>query len=91
MCNCRQETEARLLKAIPEQLPKGHAGLSVRLTGYALMMDGGVAKSRQVMPIEITYQAPTRAGVMRDKKQSMSMVANFCMFCGEKYEKDSVA
>ena len=55
------------------------------------MMDGGVAKSRQVMPIEITYQAPTRAGVMRDKKQSMSMVANFCMFCGEKYEKDSVA
>jgi hypothetical protein len=88
MCNCRQETEARLLEALPETLPKGHKNLSARLTGYALMFGGGEMQSRQIMPIEVTYQAPTKAGVMKDKKQSMSMQANYCMFCGEKYDKD---
>ena len=78
-----------MLEALPAQLPAGHEGLSARLTGYALMMgDGAVAKSRQVMPIDIEYRALTRAGVMKTKKQSMSMMANYCMFCGEKYEKD---
>ncbi|WP_405120787.1 hypothetical protein [Pseudomonas leptonychotis] len=42
--------------------------------------------SRQIMPIGITYQAPTKGGVMKDKKMKMSMAASFCMFCGEKYE-----
>lgn len=76
------------MEALPGQLPEGHAGLSVRLTGYALMMGGGMAKSRQVMPIDIEYQAPTRVGVMKTKKKSMSMMASYCMFCGEKYAKD---
>lgn len=88
MCNCRQETERRLLEALPDQLPEGHQNLSARLTGYALMLGEGLMVSRQIMPIEVTYQAPTKAGVMKDKKQSMSMQANFCMFCGEKYDKD---
>jgi hypothetical protein len=87
MCDCRQKTEARLLNALPEQLPKDHANLRVSLAGYALMMGTGTAQSRQVMPIDITYQAPTKAGVMKEKKQKMSMMANYCMFCGEPYEK----
>lgn len=87
MCNCRVETEARLMKAIPEQLPEGHRNLRVSLGGYALIMGESGAQSRQVMPIAITYEAPNRAGAMKDKKQSMSMMANYCMFCGEKYEK----
>ena len=85
MCNCRQETEARLLESLPKLLPEGHQNLSARLTGYALMMGNGTMQSRQIMPIDITYQAPTKAGVMKDKRQSMSMQANYCMFCGEKY------
>ena len=88
MCDCRQKTERRLLEALPAQLPEGHKNLSARLTGYAIMLGDGVMASRQVMPIDITYQAPNRAGVMKDKKQSMSMQANYCMFCGEKYDKD---
>lgn len=86
MCDCRKQTELRLIDAVSQTLPEGHEALCVRLDGYALMMGEGVAKSRQVMPISITYRAPTRAGVMKDKKQSMSMMANYCMFCGEKYE-----
>ena len=77
------------MEALPGQLPEGHTDLRVSLTGYALMMGDGGAKSRQVMPISIEFRAPTRAGAMKDKKQSMSMVANFCMFCGEKYDKES--
>jgi hypothetical protein len=88
MCNCRQETEARLLEHLPAQLPECHKNLSARLTGYALMFGDGKMQSRQVMPIDITYQAPTKAGVMKDKKKSMSMQANYCMFCGEKYDRD---
>ncbi|MNR62045.1 hypothetical protein D3C85_1839540 [compost metagenome] len=52
------------------------------------MCGEGVMVSRQVMPIDITYRAPNKAGVMKDKKQSMSMQANFCMLCGEKYDKN---
>jgi hypothetical protein len=89
MCNCKQETEAGLAEALPDQLPEGHEGLSARLTGYAMMIGDGVMHLRQVMPIAVTYRAPTKAGVMKEKKQSMSMQANYCMFCGEKYEKDA--
>ncbi|WP_156162094.1 hypothetical protein [Pseudomonas sp. MRSN 12121] len=78
-----------MLEALPERLPEGHKNLSARLTGYALMFCDGKMQSRQVMPIEVAYQAPTKAGGMKDKKQSMSMQANYCMFCGEKYNKDA--
>ena len=86
MCDCRKRIESQLLEDIPAQLPAGYQRLSVRLEGYALMMGEGTMKSRQIMPIEITYQAPTKAGVMKDKKQTMNMAASYCMFCGEKYE-----
>ena len=75
-----------LMEDLPAQLPKGHQRLRVSLQGYALMMGVGAAKSQQFMPIEVTYQAPTKAGVMKDKKQTMNMAASHCMFCGEKYE-----
>ncbi|WP_152545508.1 hypothetical protein [Pseudomonas chlororaphis] len=65
--------------------------MSARLAGYALMFSDGVMQSCQIMQIEVTYQAPTRAGVMKEKRQLMSMKANYCMFCGEKYDKDEPA
>jgi hypothetical protein len=91
MCTCKQDTEARLLEALPAELPEGFKGLSARLTGYAMMFGGQRAQFKQVMPIEVTFQVPTKAGVMKDKKRSMSMLANYCMFCGEKYDKDEPA
>ncbi|WP_223507792.1 hypothetical protein [Pseudomonas sp. BF-B-25] len=76
------------MEALPEQLPKDHKNLRVSLGGYALMMGEGIAQSRQVMPIDIYFSAPTRGGVFKDKKQTMNMMANYCMFCGVKYDKD---
>lgn len=86
MCDCRARIETQLRQDIPAQLPQDHQHLGVRLEGYALIMGEGVMTSRQIMPISITYQAPTKAGVMKDKKKAMNMAASFCMFCGEKYE-----
>jgi hypothetical protein len=85
MCDCRNRIESKLREDLPAQLPEGHKDLGVRLEGYALMMGEGVMRSRQIMPIEITYQAPTKAGVMKARKQTMSMAASYCMFCGERY------
>lgn len=85
MCDCRQRIESMLQEDLPAQLPAGHQNLNVRLQGYALMMGEGSMRSQQIMPFEVTYQAPTKAGAMKDKKQVMNMAASFCMFCGEKY------
>ena len=89
MCNCKQDTERRLIEALsePEQLPEGAINISARLTGYAMMLEEGrTMRYRQVMPIDVEFQAPTKAGAMKIKKQKMSMQANYCMFCGTKYE-----
>ncbi|MEO8641887.1 hypothetical protein [Pseudomonas sp.] len=88
MCNCKQDTESRLVEALaePDQLPEGATKISARLTGYAMMLGENLMRFRQVMPIEVEFQLPTKAGVMKLKKQKMSMTANYCMFCGEKYE-----
>ncbi|MFK3971074.1 hypothetical protein ACI2KS_10145 [Pseudomonas sp. NPDC087358] len=57
------------------------------LDGYALMCGSGTAKSQQFMRAEVSYQKPTKAGVLKPKKESVNMLAKFCMFCGESYEK----
>lgn len=85
MCDCRSRIESKLLEDLPGKLPEGHKDLSVRLEGYALMMGQGTMQSRQIMPVEVTYQAPTRKGEMKPKKQTLNMAASHCMFCGEKY------
>jgi hypothetical protein len=88
MCECKQKNEQRLQEALPEQLPAGAMNIEARLQGYALMFGDGEMAYRQVMPFEITYQMANRDGVLKDKKKVMSLTANFCMFCGEKYLKD---
>lgn len=88
MCDCKQDIERRLVESLaePDQLPEGASDISARLSGYALMFGGNVMRFRQVMSIEVQFQASTKAGAMKLKKQKMSMSANFCMFCGEKYD-----
>ncbi|MEB0078050.1 hypothetical protein QN386_22405 [Pseudomonas sp. CCI3.2] len=91
MCDCKSKNEARLIEALPDQLPDGATSINAKLTGYALMFGDGNAAYRQVMPIDITFKLATKAGVIKDKKQSMSLTANYCMFCGEKYDKAEAA
>lgn len=92
MCDCKQKTERRLVEALaePDQLPKGAERIEARLTGYAMMLEGNAMRYRQVMEIEVQYLAPVKTGGLKSKKQKLSMAANYCMFCGEKYDNEEV-
>lgn len=91
MCDCKQNTERRLVEALsePGQLPKGAERVEARLTGYAVMVEGNTMRYRQVMEIDVQYRVPVKTGGLKTKKQKLSMAANYCMFCGEKYNKDT--
>lgn len=96
MCECRSDIEKRLVEHVKAQIPESAVDLSVSLNGYAFMLGEGSLEMKNVMPISIAYRAPTKGtktkpSVMRDKKQTMNMTGNYCMFCGEKYEKDEPA
>ncbi|WP_324731008.1 hypothetical protein [Pseudomonas paeninsulae] len=77
---------------IKEQIPAGAVGLSVELGGYAFIVGGpdGI-KMKNVMPINIEYQAPNKKGDMKTKKQTMNLTGNYCMLCGEKYPANDSA
>lgn len=88
MCNCRKDIEQRLLNSAKSDHP-GSTDHTMKLTGYALVCGDDGWSSKQIMPIEGSYTIKTKAGKPVTKKIKASMCANFCMFCGEKYEKDS--
>jgi hypothetical protein len=85
MCDCRKRLEASIKENTQANLAEDCTDLSVSLDGYAIIFGNGSASSHQFMRAEITYQKPTKAGVLKQKKESVNMLAKFCMFCGEKY------
>ena len=85
MCDCRKTLEESLLEKFVAELGPECRNVSVSLDGYALMFGSGTMSSAQFMRAQVTYQKPTKAGVLKDKKTSANMLAKFCMFCGEKY------
>lgn len=88
MCNCRSEIEAKLLESVKGQLPGDIKDLTVELGGYAFML-GAELQMKNIMPINVEYQAPVKKapGTFKPKKQTMNMTGSYCMFCGEKYAK----
>lgn len=92
MCNCRENTEKRLVERVRGQIPSEATGLSVSLEGYALLFGGsdGVTM-KNCMPVKIQYSAPNRKGDIKLKKESINMIGNYCMFCGEKYAKEDAS
>ena len=91
MCECRTNTTNRLKDHFAKTLPAGSTDISVNMEGYGLIMSGSTMRSKNVCTVNIQYQVPTKAGGMKTKKEKTSMVGNYCMFCGEKYEKDEAA
>lgn len=94
MCDCRSDIEKRLLERVKGKIPEGSKNLEVSLGGCAFLFgeDGGL-DMKNVMPINIEYQAPVKRqpGTFKTKKQKMNMTDNYCMFCGEKYAKEQPA
>lgn len=89
MCECRENTEKRLVERVRGQIPAEATGLSVSLEGFALIFGGedGITM-KNYMPVKIEYSAPNRKGNIKLKKESLNMMGNYCMFCGVKYEKE---
>lgn len=90
MCNCREEIEARLLECAKGDVPEGAKDLSVSLKGYGFAIVGNRMEMRNVMRGSVDYQAPVKKhpGTFRQKSEPINIVGSYCMFCGEKYQKD---
>lgn len=88
MCNCYSDTTERLKAHISKQLPEGSAGLDLEMQGYVFLFGEGVSH-KAAHNVRIEYMTPKKAGGMKKVTKNMNMIATFCPFCGEKYEKDA--
>ncbi|SDJ39803.1 hypothetical protein [Pseudomonas abietaniphila] len=84
MCNCAKTVEESAKEKIRAQLPEGSQDFSVELQGYAWLLGSSVSMKNK-LNLHIEYEVPKKKGGFTRKKQDMSMVGNYCMFCGEKY------
>ncbi len=92
MCECRSKNEERLTEHFAKKLPEGATGLKVSLGGYAMIFSGPVSM-KNYSEVTATYSSPTKGTAkkpsrMREQKETVSLLGNYCMFCGEKYDKD---
>ena len=89
MCNCRSQIEEKLLERAKQNAPEGSKDVSVELKGYALILSGSITQ-KNCMPIAIEYSVPVKKapGTFRTKTEKTTMIGSYCMFCGEKYERD---
>lgn len=91
MCTCTIEVEAKAKEKIRESLPEGAQNFTVELQGIAWLF-GGHVSIKNKLNLRIEYDAPKKKGDgFTHKKQDMAMVGNYCMFCGDKYDKDEAA
>lgn len=90
MCNCATEVETAAREKIRGKLPEGARDFTVELQGFAFILSGDVGMKNK-LNLRIEYEVPKKkgGGFMR-KKQDMSMLGSYCMFCGEKYDKEPV-
>ena len=90
MCNCATEVETSAKEKIRGKLPENARDFTVELQGYAWIL-GGTVSMKNKLNLHIEYEVPKKKGDgFQRKKQDMSMLGSFCMFCGEKYDKEPV-
>lgn len=92
MCDCRSKNEERLIEHFAKQLPEGATGLKVTLGGYAMIFSGPVSM-KNYSEVTATYSSPTKGSAkkpsrMREHKETVSLLGNYCMFCGVEYPKN---
>ncbi|WP_223466204.1 hypothetical protein [Pseudomonas sp. GL-RE-26] len=65
--------------------------MKVSLGGYAMIFSGPVSM-KNYSEVTATYSTQTKGTAkkpsrMREQKETVSLLGNYCMFCGEKYDK----
>lgn len=98
MCDCRSRIESGVLESYSERLTAaGATGIEVSLQNYAMVFKGPVP-FKQYAVAEISYTRHTKGTAAKPsrpmaKKETINVLASYCMFCGEKYatEEDQKA
>lgn len=79
MCDCRELFEGKATAHYPEI-----EGAAATLSGYMLIPSG-----YQYLECEVKGFRTTLAGKVIAVKKTINAMGSYCMFCGEKYEKDA--
>tara|TARA_B100001057_G_scaffold491588_1_gene582163 strand:- start:3032 stop:3310 length:279 start_codon:yes stop_codon:yes gene_type:complete len=88
MCNCFEETMEKVTEHIKEQLPDNVEEFKAEWQGRAYMLAEG-----QYAPtspkIDYEYRPMKRDGTPQKnlKKDSITILASHCCYCGEKFER----
>lgn len=89
MCDCKKNNEARLREHFAAKIPAGATDLEVSLSGYAMCFTGPVPY-KNYSEVTASFKVPTKGTTskpsrLREQKQTVNLLGNYCMFCGEKY------
>ena len=90
-CTCIPDTVQLVVNDIAQSVP-GSQSIHFRAVGNALCLDGSTGQAKQRYCIEVTghYMAPKKAGGLKRQTKTVSVVANYCPFCGVKCKPDAV-
>ena len=88
MCNCFEETLERIEAHIKPQLPKNAEDIKFDWKDRAFMLsDGDYAPTNP--KIEYEYRPMKRDGTPQKnlRRDTVSILASHCCYCGEKFER----
>lgn len=88
MCNCFEETLGRMKEHLKDKIPENAQDLNIDWENRAFMMAKG--KYAPTSPrIEIEYRPTKKDGTPAKsmKRDSVTILASHCCYCGEKYER----
>ncbi|MDT8383023.1 MAG: hypothetical protein RRB22_01260 [Gammaproteobacteria bacterium] len=81
MCDCRSVLEKKLLQRVQNANPEA-TGINIGLGGYVYVIGGSVGM-KPSLPIEGSFDLPTKSGGTKTKRIKERMIASYCPFCGE--------
>ena len=86
-CNCFSERLDLAKKRIESKLPSGSDYIKIKYRDEVYFFSGDFSPVNPV--IEISYKLKKKDGTMakNSTKDSVSMLADFCCFCGRKLDK----
>ena len=89
-CKCFSEMLEKVKPQIEKAIPEGSADIDVSWQNLAFFPSGG--DFAPVNPrVEVEYRKPKKGGghAKNFTKDSVSILCNFCPFCGRKFEKSN--
>jgi hypothetical protein len=88
-CNCFEEMLDKVKEHIAPKIPAGAIDVNIDWDGRTFVLSKG--EYAPVNPkVKIEYRAPKKAGghTVNLKKDTVTMTASYCCYCGNKYERE---